>query len=388
MKRVLFIESGVFGGGSFTSLIKHISALDRNAVEPVVIFFNRNEHARKLTEMDVKIFYVEDRVFTKAVSGLFYVFLNKLFMKGYWKLPVIPLLRFIHRKAIKEIIAICRKERIDVIHLNTELFRDRIGLLAGETLGIPVYAMQRSKYQKDKIAFNQRYVDFANSNVSRFLAVSEDTKRFWSEEVGLDASKFIVLHDYVKTSEKEMVFKAIPPTHIKFLCIANILPVKNHAYLIQCLQNILKKTDSELLLLGKGEDHYVDQLKTEINALKLEKHITFLGFQEDVSAHIRRSDIVLLFSRSEGLPNVILESMGLGTIMVATDVGGIPELITHEKNGFLVPLDNPRNAEQIITEVLKLSPDSQKRIRVKAKESVEKKFSEEVYKNKVAQLYG
>lgn len=387
MKNVLFIESGTYGGGSFTSLIKHIVALDRNAVQPMVVFFNRNDYGKRLADLNVKVFYVEDPVFTQKKLQPLPVFLNKLFMKGYWRLSVISLLKNLHKTSVSQIVQICQAENIQAIHLNTELFRDRVGLLVGHQLNIPVYSQLRSKYQEGKIFFNPEYIKFANLNVKNFLAVSQDTKKFWCEDVGLEEQKFKVLDDYVQTSHTPIPALPLPKEHIRFVCVANILPVKNHSYLIDCLKNILRQTKSSLILVGKGEAEYVEALETQIKLLNLKHCVSFEGFQKDVEGYIQTADIMMLFSKSEGLPNVVLEAMEKGVLTIATQVGGIPEIITHGENGFMVPVDDRENAEKIIMQVLNLEEAQISEIRRNAKKTIDARFSENAYRKKVARLY-
>lgn len=388
MKKILFIESGIFGGGSFSSLVKHIKALDRKRIQPVVVFFNENEYVKPLEEMGIQVYCIQDPVFTKKISRPFSVFLNKLFMKGYWRVSVISYLKWLHRDSIQEIIKISKGENIEGIHLNTELFRDRIGLLAGAELKIPIYSHLRSKYADRSIFYNPDYISFANENVKKYLSVSDDTKRFWLEKVGLDSDKFEVMHDYVSVQGHHPEnFKPLPEKGLNFLCIANILPVKNHFYLIESLKNILIETSSRLLLLGKGEDRYLGDLKNRIQYLGIEKHVDFLGFKTNVEDYIRESDMVLLFSKSEGLPNVVLEAMSQGALMVATEVGGIPEVIKNEENGFLVPLNNSAQTEKIIWNILNLPEKKQQELRFNAHKSIKNNFSDTVYQLKVNQLY-
>ena len=120
MKRVLFIESGKFGGGSFVSLKKHIQALDLTRITPVVIFFNQNDLISEFRAKGIKVHLLSDPVFTNNGKFL-YLFANALFMKGYVRKNCIKLLEVIHKKTISELMNISKKEKIDGIHLNTEL---------------------------------------------------------------------------------------------------------------------------------------------------------------------------------------------------------------------------------------------------------------------------
>jgi glycosyltransferase involved in cell wall biosynthesis len=388
MKKILFVESGIYGGGSFTSLLKHLQVLERSRIQPVVVFFNQNDYVRTLENMNIDVYFVNDKVFTKNIANPLFILLNKVYMKGYWRFLVISFLRFLHKSSINSLISICKKEKIDAIHLNTEIFRDRIGLLVGAMLEIPVYSHLRSKYADNKIYYNPEYIRFANCHVRKYLSVSEDTKNFWVNKVGLDEQKFDVLNDYVSIKEYDAEnFKILPLNGLNILCVANLLPVKNHFYLIDSMNQLLKGTNSKLYLLGKGEDLYIQELKTKIQSLELNDMVEFLGFKENIWEYIVGADIVVLFSKSEGLPNVVLEAMSQGAIMVATEVGGIPEIIENNENGFLVPLNNPSKAEEILLNILKLSEPKQKEIRINAHETIKEKFSEWAYQKKVTHLY-
>ena len=80
MKRVLFIESGKFGGGSFVSLKKHIQALDLTRITQVVIFFNQNDLISEFRAKGIKVHLLSDPVFTNM--GSFCIYLLMLFL---WK---------------------------------------------------------------------------------------------------------------------------------------------------------------------------------------------------------------------------------------------------------------------------------------------------------------
>lgn len=74
--------------------------------------------------------------------------------------------------------------------------------------------------------------------------------------------------------------------------------------------------------------------------LSLSERVIFAGERQDIPAMLASMDISVLISGSESLSNVILESMAAGVRLVATEVGGNPELISHGQTGFLVPPEN------------------------------------------------
>ena len=109
--------------------------------------------------------------------------------------------------------------------------------------------------------------------------------------------------------------------------------------------------DTYLLIAGGGFDAYRRQLIEEAHRLGIIDHVRFLGFREDVADLIVLGDVSLLSSVTEGLPNAILESMLLARPVVSTLVGGVPELISHGIEGYLVPVGD---AEALASRVLEL----------------------------------
>lgn len=386
MKKILFIESGVYDGGSFMSLAKHIDALDHSKFTPVIVFFNKNEWESLFKEKGYEVYILHDAVFS-VNSYKVYAILNALFMKGYIRFGSIPFLRLLHYKAIKQVETIIKQHNIDIVHLNTELFRDRIGLIAASNRKVPIISHLRSKYELGKIHFSKEYVKFANVHVHKYVAVSNDTADFWINEVKLVESKFQVLYDYFEPIEVKSIEDIYNYDGLKLVCVANIVPVKGLEFLLQSCAPVLKEFNAKLFLLGKGEAGYIEKIKTEIKELGIEDSVCLVGYRNDVSTFLLQSDLVLLFSKREGLPNVIIEAMGAGSLIIATGVGGIPEIINDGVNGFLVPFGDIAIASQKIRSVLQMSAADLNLLQEHAIQTVGGKFSKEHYKSIITKLY-
>jgi glycosyltransferase involved in cell wall biosynthesis len=82
--------------------------------------------------------------------------------------------------------------------------------------------------------------------------------------------------------------------------------------------------------------------------LGIKKNIVFLGWRDDLAEILSLYDIFVLPSLNEGMGRVLVEAMALGKPVVASNIGGIPNLIQHKKNGFLVPPQNPEELAQHI----------------------------------------
>ncbi len=116
-------------------------------------------------------------------------------------------------------------------------------------------------------------------------------------------------------------------------------PVKNHAAFLKAGAALIQRSpDIEFLLVGDGPLR--PGLEKLVAELGIAEKVIFAGERHDIPAMLASMDISVLISGSESLSNVILESMAAGVPVVATNVGGNPELVTPEKTGILVPPDN------------------------------------------------
>jgi glycosyltransferase involved in cell wall biosynthesis len=386
MKKILFVESGVYEGGSFMSLVKHIESLDKSKIKPIIVFFNSNKWIEIFKENGYDVYLLNDPVFSKNNSKIHSI-MNAFFMKGFIKWKVVSFLKWLHRDAILQMEKIIKEHQVSYVHLNTELFRDRVGLIAAANQNVPIISHLRSKYELGKISFSKEYIEFANINVHKYIAVSNDTADFWTNEVKLSKSKFQVLYDYFEPNVVKSLEDVYDYNGLKLVCVANIVPVKGLEFLLQSVAPILKEFNAKLFLLGKGEADYLAKIKKEIKGLAIEDVVSFVGYRNDVSTFLLQSDLVLLYSKREGLPNVIIEAMGTGSLILATSVGGIPEIINDGVNGFLVPFGDVMMASNKIRYVLQMSQKEASLIKENCIETVRGKFSKEHYISIISKLY-
>jgi glycosyltransferase involved in cell wall biosynthesis len=93
-----------------------------------------------------------------------------------------------------------------------------------------------------------------------------------------------------------------------------------------------------------GQGPLFEDIRADVARRGLERVVTLLGIRDDVPACMAAADAMVLASAWEGLPNVIIESLAVGTPVVSTDVGGVREVVQHGASGFVVP---PRNADAL-----------------------------------------
>jgi glycosyltransferase involved in cell wall biosynthesis len=119
--------------------------------------------------------------------------------------------------------------------------------------------------------------------------------------------------------------------------VANLRAEKGLEVLLAAAARVVRDRPGTVFqLVGNGTMR--ERLEAQARELGLGDAVRFLGHREDVPEVLHGSDLFVLPSRSEAFPNGVVEGMAAGLPVVASDVGGIPELIEHERNGLLVPV--------------------------------------------------
>jgi glycosyltransferase involved in cell wall biosynthesis len=133
--------------------------------------------------------------------------------------------------------------------------------------------------------------------------------------------------------------------------ISRLVPIKGITHLISAMPDILRRfPDTHLAVAGDGEERTV--LEQQARDSGIAPHVHFLGFRADVAAVTAALDVFVLPSLNEGLGKVLVLAMALGVPVVATRVGGIPEVVKDGQQGLLVPPANPAALAGAITAIL------------------------------------
>lgn len=138
-----------------------------------------------------------------------------------------------------------------------------------------------------------------------------------------------------------------------FLYVGNLYPVKGVPYLLKAFSKVVAHTkEAHLVLVGDG--HLKTSLQKEAIELGLDGMVSWMGRRpyEEIPKWLHSTDAVVLSSLSEGLPSILLESMACRRPMIATDVGGISEVLQDRVTGRLVPPKNPEKLAEAFLEVI------------------------------------
>jgi len=258
--------------------------------------------------------------------------------------------------------------------------------------GVPIVATAHGKnYYGDKWRRRAAYRFVARQ--STMVAVSGDLKRFLMERIGIPPGNIRVVHNGIdlsryKIQEGNYAVRAelgIRRDQRVIGTVGNLFAVKGQTYLLKACKALVGEFPTFVLLIA-GEGDQLDLLRKEASDLGIAGNVQFLGFRDDVPSLLQAMDVFVLPSLSEGLPLSILEALALKKPVVATNVGGVPEIMEDGVTGYLVP---PRNPEALTDRILLLlrEPEVAVRIGQAGRARVEDAFDLETMVREYESLY-
>ena len=222
--------------------------------------------------------------------------------------------------------------------------------------GIPLVATIHGKnYYGDRWRRRAAYRFVARH--SSMTVVSADLKRFVAETIGITPARLHVVHNGIDISRYDLGDQhravraelGVSDRQRVIGTVGNLFAVKGQTYLLKACREV-QRVFHDFVLLIAGEGDQLEPLRREASELGLAHNVRFLGFRNDVPLLLQAIDVFALPSLSEGLPLCILEAMAVRKPVVATNVGGVAEVVDEGLTGYLVPPRNPQAmAEKLIS---------------------------------------
>ena len=179
--------------------------------------------------------------------------------------------------------------------------------------------------------------------------------------------------------------RMIEPKERVLVCVANFSPVKNHFKMIDALRNVLLDGDLvRLILIGDGPMR--EEVQAYVESKSMREAVIFLGSRVDRLKILPECQGLILPSKHEGFPNAVLEAMALGIPVIASNTGGIPELIEHGETGWLFPPDDELEIAATMRKVLFDHPAALK-CATEAQRRVRKNFTDQILIEKHLKVY-
>jgi glycosyltransferase involved in cell wall biosynthesis len=228
-----------------------------------------------------------------------------------------------------------------------------------------------------------RRLDNATARRSAALVTVSDGTKQALEAQGYPPGRTIVIHNGVAPATAEPAeLEARRPIVGE---IARLAEVKGQRTLLRACAGL----DVSVVLVGADLEQggaYRGLLEREADELGMRDRVLFTGYRADAPSLLCAFDVCALPSTTEGLPIVLLEAMAAGVPVVATPVGGVPELVSDGETGLLVP---PGDAEALAAAIGRLlaEPETARRLAANARARVEERFSERVMGERVLAVY-
>lgn len=230
---------------------------------------------------------------------------------------------------------VLRDRRIDLVHAHLGASEVLAALFIPRRLPIVVSRRGRNVGFEDRWLLKllegvcHRRVDVMLCN-SRYLAEYTREEDLWAPPIK-------VIHNGIDLG----VFQPAPmpvPDPPTVAVVANLIGYKRHDDFLRAFQRVTRELPgARAWLVGDGDERA--QLAALASRLAIDENVRFVGQVTDTRPYVSRSHLVCLTSLHEGFPNALLEGMAMGRPVVATRVGGIPELVRDGVEGFLVPRD-------------------------------------------------
>jgi glycosyltransferase involved in cell wall biosynthesis len=228
----------------------------------------------------------------------------------------------------------------------------------------------------------------------RVVAVGEAVRRALIQNEGIPSARVRVIYNGIDLSQfspkgldddsirREI---SIGDADLMIIQVARLDYLKDHATAIQVMEHLVKShTRARLVLVGDGPE--LGKIEALTRKCGLTEHVRFLGLRTDVARLLHAADLFLLTSISEGIPLTLIEAMAAGLPVVATQVGGVPEVVQDGATGLLAPA---RDADSLAGKIKCLAgnPELRRQMSQRARDRARGCFSECLMHGKYLELY-
>ena len=330
--KVLFLFVHLNYGGAEVGLLTTLKNLDKEKFEAVIVSIEKKGAVGEAIEkLGFKVIYLDDdaRLFNLKLAG--------------------------------KIARIIRSEKPDVLH--TSLFyANFFGRAAALVTRPPVVVTEeRSMYTEKRfyhVLIDKALEPFTDS----IIVCSKSVLDFTAHQEKIDKSKFSLLYNCVDSDAftlpetKEALREKYGYGRKDFIIgtVGSLIPKKGHEILIKAFVDIKKSIpEARLLIIGQGPE--LERLNALSKELAVSASVEFLGPRADVPKLMKLMDVFTLPSFQEGFPRTIIEAMYLGLPVVASNISGIPEVVSDGHTGFLVA---PGDIDAIIGKILLIYKDN------------------------------
>jgi glycosyltransferase involved in cell wall biosynthesis len=322
---------------------------------------------------------------------------NPIEERGYkvYYLSNIELINAFRPSILFRLVRILKEHRIDLLHCHVHK-PTFYGVMAAKMAGTPVvlshvHGLGRSGN------FRRKLTNFLVSRkCNRIIAVADSVKedilrnnwRMPSEKVSVLANSvdYARFADVSTCKQEARRMLGLPTDAFVFGTVGRLARTKGLTYLIEAFPIVKEEIPSaELVLLGNGPCR--EELERQASKIRSGDSIRFLGHRERIEQLYQAMDVFILSSVAEGMPRAILEAMAAGVPCIATQVGGIPEILPNRDVGRLVPARDADALAASMIELAKIPAGELRQVVENARDQVRRFYCHEIMRERLVNLY-
>lgn len=329
MNKVLYIHGESAIGGAERDLLSILAGLNRIQFLPIVICPDKGPFYEKLIELGIKTIILKLPPWRK--------------IRSFLKIPFVVL----------KLNKIIKREGIHLVHIN-DFWYIPVGWIASKMCKIPVIAHVRGSIEPRKVKLY--WLSCPDFLITASIAIQKtiqnagvNPKSITTIYAGLNLNQIPDCLDSTSLKQKLQFSDGDPIIGI----VANVCENKGYDYLIDALSIIKKEINNiRCLVVGAWDEKYIEHLFTQTKKESVDKNIRFVGFQENVYPYLSIMDIFVFPSLTEGFGIALLEAMAMQKPVIATNIGGIPEIVDDGITGILIPPKDPKAIARAVVGLL------------------------------------
>ena len=353
MIKVIYLINGLGVGGAEMMLFRLLQRLDKSRFKPEVIALLNLKGPIKseLEKLGIEV--------------------NTLGIKS--KMDIFSLYRLSR---------LIKNKKPEILH--TQLFAsDIVGRIIGKVLGVPVIITSiRNIYYGGSI--RDFMIKVTERCADKTTIVSSISAQRLIKNNVIPENKLMVLRngidpDYFCSEvslEKKLHIREkydLPKDTFLLISVGSLTPQKGYSHLLDAIKNLSNNSFNFHLAIA-GDGKLRDNLVSQVNEMGLSSNVSFLGRIDNVPELMAAADVLVLSSLWEGLPGVVLEAMASELPVVATAVGGTPEIVVDGVTGILVPAGDIEKLTKAICNIMKKTDQERKEMGKKGRKRIQEMF--------------
>lgn len=367
-KTIMHLIATNFYGGPEKQIVEHLKRLDNSRYRKILASFLEDGNQNEILEW-AKVLGINH--YGIPMSG-------PVDFRALWKLG-----RILHREKVNLLCTHGYKSTV-------------MGWWLGRRIGIPVVAFSRGYTAENiKVSIYEWLERQALGRLNGVVCVSEGQKRRL-DSFGISCRRNWVVHNAVVVQPllgegmeylRKTIFDKldIPEIAVMVVSAGRLSPEKGHGDLLDAIHRMGERANGTYFVFC-GDGVYKKKLERQAQKLRISERCRFVGFRHDLQEIFQIMDLLVLPSLTEGLPNVVLEAFACAKPVIATAVGGVPEIVEDGKNGFLVQAGHPELLAEAILKSL-VSSEMRKMMGKAGYDTVRAKFTFEEQTRKLKEIY-